>query len=78
MRVLNDIERLLLNYVDNERQAIVLAPHVRLSADPSEQELQDAVILALVSAKQAISGPAPQLEYVSGQRRDTIRKQLCS
>jgi hypothetical protein len=74
-RVLTPVERLLLSFCDDERQAIALAPHVNLPSDATEQEIESAVILALVRAKEACSGRAPQLEFVSGQRRDTLRLQ---
>jgi hypothetical protein len=77
MKVLTPTEQLLVEYCGEERQALALAPLVRLSPDATQQDVENAVILALVFAKQAISGPAPQLEYISGQRRDIIRKQLC-
>jgi hypothetical protein len=40
-------------------------------------ELQDAVLLAFCAAKEAVSGPA-LVEYVGGQRRDTLREPTAS
>jgi len=75
MRTLTDTERLLCNYCNDERQAVALAPHCSLSANATPQDIENAVMLALVRAKEAVSGHVA-VELISGQRRDLIRK-LC-
>lgn len=76
MKALSPTEQRLVKFCDDERQALALAPFVSLSADATDEEVQDAVIVSFVKIKEAISGVAPELELVSGQRRDLIRKQL--
>jgi hypothetical protein len=72
-RSLTSTETLLLKCCDNERQAIALAPHVSLPDNATKQQIQDAVILALVKAKEAVQGTA-EIEFISGQRRDLLRE----
>ena len=75
-RVLTSVEQILSNYCGSEAQGVLLAKVVSLPENPSERELENAVILALVRAKEACSGPV-QIEFLGGCRRDTVR-QLCS
>jgi len=75
---LSPIENLLADYLGNERQALVLArimyqQGVELTSDSSPQAIEDAVILALVNARETILGPTPRLEQISGHRRDKLR-----
>jgi len=74
-RALTATETLLLTYCDSERQAIALAPYVHLNADATQPEIEHAVLCALVHAKEAVSGCA-SVEFISGQRRDTLRDAL--
>jgi hypothetical protein len=74
---LNRTESLLLGWLGgdvNERQAIALAKHIVLSENPTDSEIADAVMLALVAAKEAVSGRST-VKYLSGIRRDTLRGQ---
>ena len=66
--MLTQTETELARYLGNERQAVVLAPHVDLRRDNIEQ----AVIKALVKVLESIHGN-DILEYAGGQRRDTMR-----
>jgi hypothetical protein len=71
-RPLTKTEMLLLRVCDDERQAIALAKHITLPENATAEQIEAVVTLALVRAKEAASGPA-DVEYVSGQRRDTLR-----
>jgi hypothetical protein len=62
----------LLAYGMSEGQAYALAQHVTLAWDASDAVVEDAVLRALVRARERISGAA-EIEYVTGQRRDTLR-----
>jgi hypothetical protein len=62
----------LLAYGMSEGQAYALAKHVTLACDASDDIVEDAVLRVLVRAKERISGPA-EIEYVTGQRQDTLR-----
>lgn len=72
-RLLSRTEQLLANYLDNERQALALAPHVYipegLSPSEEEQHIEGAVISILAEALDR----GDYCEYVSGIRRDTLR-----
>jgi hypothetical protein len=74
--LLTRTERLLADYLDNERQAIALAPHVYIptALTPEEEKecVAQAVIRVLVDALEARVGLKP-VEYVGGERRDTLR-----
>jgi hypothetical protein len=62
----------LLAYGMSEGQAHALAKHLTLAWDASDDAVEDAVLRALVLARERVSGPA-EIEYVTGQRRDTLR-----
>jgi hypothetical protein len=51
---------------------IMLSRSTTLERTATESEVEAAVIEALVSAKQSIDG-VPEVEYLGGQRRDTLR-----
>jgi hypothetical protein len=72
-RPLTRTEILLFTWLDDERQAIALAKFVTLQDDATAEDVADAVMRALVAAKEAISGRA-QVEYIGGERRDTLRR----
>ncbi len=59
----------------SEGQALAIAaanPAIATSA--TDAEIERAVICTLVSVAEQIHGPA-KLQYISGERRDTIRQQ---
>lgn len=69
----------LLRYLENETQARALTiPATKMfpkklgsgAWNISVLDLQDAVLLAFCNAKKS---PAPAVEYLGGQRRDTLR-----
>ena len=73
--MLSPFERRLADYLDNERQAIALAPLVlnKLSEwNVSDSEIQRAITQVLVDALEAAGG-LDSVEYLCGQRRDTLR-----
>lgn len=72
-RLLTRTELLLADYLDDERQALTLAPHIYIPEGLTEPEqarrIEDAVITVLAEALDR----GECCEYVSGQRRDTLR-----
>jgi hypothetical protein len=72
--VLTALENRLLAYLDNERQAIALAVHCPLSPDATDSEIGDFVCSVLADALLEANGRTSVLvEYLGGQRRDTLR-----
>jgi hypothetical protein len=74
-RVLDRTERLLSDYLDNERQAVALAPYVYIPLGTPEEEqanVAKAVIQVLVDALEQSVGMSG-VYYLGGQRRDTLR-----
>jgi hypothetical protein len=55
-----------------EREACALANVIALELDTTDFIVEERVIEALVSAKQSVDG-VPDIEYIGGQRRDTLR-----
>ena len=73
-RTLTATESRLLAYGLTEREAVTLAGSIGLDLSAaSDAEIEQAVILALVTAKESTSGPA-DVEYVFGERRDLRRE----
>jgi hypothetical protein len=73
-RILTPTESILANYLEDERQAVALAPHVALSKSPTHEQIDNAIAEVLVNALTAAGGKTTVLiEYLGGQRRDTIR-----
>jgi hypothetical protein len=70
--VLSETAQRLIRYGCTEAQAYRLARVCTLAADASNAVCEDAVILALVSASEAVHGRA-EVTYISGIRRDTLR-----
>ena len=72
-RLLNRTERLLADYLDDERQAVALAPHIYLpeGLTPEEQTQRIEALVISILAEALDRGEC--CEYVSGQRRDTLR-----
>ena len=62
----------LVRYGCTETQAYSLAQLIRLERETSDAAVEKAVINALVKAKTAVDG-VTEVEYVGGQRRDTLR-----
>ncbi len=62
----------LIRWGASERQAHVLAKIMTLERQASDAVVEAAVIEGLVSIKQAVDG-VPDIEYLGGQRRDTLR-----
>ena len=71
-RVLNRTESLFASYMDDERSARAVATFVRLREGCTEAEVEEAVILTLVSALEEANG-TDTLVYVGGERRDLLR-----
>jgi hypothetical protein len=65
-------EQRLIRYGCTEREACALANVVTLERDTPDAVVEQAVIEALVNAKHAVDGVA-DIEYLGGQRRDTLR-----
>jgi len=76
-RILERVEKLLADYLDNERQAIALAPHVYipegLTLAEENDHIAQEIIKVLVDALEARVGRLEPIEYVGGQRRDILR-----
>jgi hypothetical protein len=71
-------QSLLADYLNDERAAIAIAAvlevqGVDLPVDASPETVENVVITALVTVREAMTGPSPKLEYVTGERRDLIR-----
>ena len=71
-RPLTRTEIQIFTWCGDERQAIALAKHVTLPDNATAQQIETAVTLALVRAKESVSRRA-EVEYVGGIRRDTLR-----
>jgi hypothetical protein len=74
-RVLTPTEIQLFAYTGNEREAVALAKIVLLPEHATYEQIETAVIEALVRAKENVSGKA-QIEYITGQRRDLLRREI--
>ena len=72
VEVLSVTAHRLIRYGCTEGQATALARVVTLDWDTTDAVVEDAVITALVSAKNAVDG-VTEVEYVGGCRRDTLR-----
>jgi hypothetical protein len=70
--VFNVTAQRLVRYGCSEAQAYRLARVCTLAADATDAAVEDAVINALVAAKTEVDG-VPEIEYLGGQRRDTLR-----
>jgi hypothetical protein len=62
----------LIRWGASERESLALSRLITLERDTPEDGVEDAVITALVDAKQYVSGVA-DIEYLGGTRRDTLR-----
>jgi hypothetical protein len=71
--VLSTTAHRLIRYGIVEGQAYALAQTCTLSADASDDVVEDIVLRALVRAKEFASGRA-RVQYLGGQRRDLLRK----
>ena len=71
-RVLNRTESQLASYMDDERSACAIAPFVYLCEGCTEAEVEEAVIMTLVSALEEVHGTVV-VEYCCGERRDLLR-----
>jgi hypothetical protein len=60
------------SYTENERQAIALAQVCTLPEDATYAQIEDAVCKCLTAALEHV-GLKDDIEYVGGQRRDTLR-----
>jgi len=65
-------EQRLIRYGCTEREAYSLVRITTLERTSTDSEVEAAVIGAFVSAKQSVDG-VPEIEYLGGQRRDTLR-----
>lgn len=71
-RLLNRTEMQFFSYTENEREAIALAQVCTLPENATYAEIEDAVIKCLTIALEH-AGLKDSIEYVGGQRRDTLR-----
>jgi hypothetical protein len=71
--ILTPLETMLSKYLEDDRAAIAIAPFVTLPPDPTEEQIENAVIMALVKAKKAVGGIS-KVEYVAGRRCDVQRR----
>ncbi|MFZ0732189.1 MAG: hypothetical protein WAM79_07690 [Candidatus Sulfotelmatobacter sp.] len=71
-RPLTRTEEQLYNYCMNERQAVQFAKFIMLPENASFELIENSVAMLLVRVKEAADGRT-EIEYVSGQRRDTLR-----
>lgn len=71
-RPLTRTEEQLYNYCMNERQAVEFAKFIMLPENASFELIENSVAMLLVRVKEAADGRT-EIEYVSGQRRDTLR-----
>lgn len=72
-RLLSRTEQLLADYLDNERQAVALAPHVYIPEGLSPTELEKHIEGVVISILADALDRGDKCEYVSGLRRDTLR-----
>jgi len=70
--ILSATAQRLVRWGMSEREAHALARVVTLDRDATDPVVEDAVIGALVTAKEAADG-LPEVEYLGGIRRDTLR-----
>jgi hypothetical protein len=73
-RPLNATETRLVQYGMSEREAVALAPHITLTENARDAEIEHAVICAIVCTAERIHGPA-KITYLCGERRDILRAQ---
>lgn len=71
--VLSATAQRLVQYGCTEGQAYTLARVITLESDATDSTVEDAVINALVAAKEAVGG-VPDVEYVAGRRCDLQRR----
>jgi len=71
-RVLNRTEMQFFSYTHDEREAVALAAVATLPEYATYAEIEDAV-LKCFSAALENAGLRDSVEYVGGQRRDTLR-----
>jgi len=71
-RLLTRTEEQLYNFCMNERQAIEFAKYITLPENASFELIENSVAMLLVRVKEAADGQT-EIEYLSGQRRDTLR-----
>jgi hypothetical protein len=70
--ILQATEQRLIAWGVTEREACALARIISVEPNATDAAVEQAVIEALVSAKQAVDG-VPEIEYLGGIRRDTLR-----
>jgi hypothetical protein len=71
-RPLTRTEMQFFSFTLDERQAIALAQVCTLPADASYAEIEDAVLKCFTVALEH-AGLKDSVEYIGGQRRDTLR-----
>ncbi len=71
--VFTETAQRLIRYGCTEPQAYMLARLTKLDRDATDTVVEQAVIEALVSAKQAVDG-VTEIEYVTGRRCDVQRR----
>ena len=71
-RLLTPTEQAFVLWGIEEGQAVALAKHVTLPDRATAEQIETAVTLALVRAKEQASGKA-NVEIIHAERRDTLR-----
>lgn len=71
-RPLTRTEEQLYNYCMDERQAIEFAKHITLPDNASYELIENSIIMLMVTVKEAADA-SPDIEYICGHRRDTLR-----
>ena len=71
-RILTRTEMQFFSYLQDEREAIALASVCSLPEDATYAQIEDAVLKCLTTALEH-AGLKDSIEYVGGQRRDTLR-----
>ncbi|MGC2475121.1 MAG: hypothetical protein WA485_12355 [Candidatus Sulfotelmatobacter sp.] len=73
-RALTSTEQQLFAYLGDERQAVEMAKHLTLPPHASYELIENSVAMLLVRVKEAADGGETKVQYVDGQRRDTLRR----
>jgi hypothetical protein len=73
-RVFGEVEQALVDYLGNEAQAVALAPYIDYDY-ACGVSMEHAIIKVLVTMLER-KGTLDTVEYLGGQRRDTLRGDL--
>jgi hypothetical protein len=73
-RLLTHTEMQFFSYTHDEREAVALARVAHLRENATHAEIEDAALKCFTAALEN-AGLKDSLEYVGGQRRDTLRSE---